>query len=245
MDYNQQHFHERDALIHFNEADHIYTHNGQTLESVTTIVEECFEQFDAPYWAERKATPEVTAEMLIEQWAENGRRARDLGTQMHDRIEHFYLGYGLDEAAMSDETFRLFLDFTKEHKLQPYRTEWRIFYEEYGIAGTLDFLNFDGNEFVIYDWKRSTKLVDPFGRVIKDNRYHKTAYPPLQEIPDTTFYHYALQVSIYRYILEQKYGINVSHSKLGVFHPENGRYFVLDLPYLKEKVITLLESRIK
>jgi hypothetical protein len=52
-------------------------------------------------------------------------------------------------------------------------------------------------------------------------------------------------VSIYRYILEQKYGINVSHSKLGVFHPENGRYFVLDLPYLKEKVITLLESRIK
>jgi hypothetical protein len=88
-------------------------------------------------------------------------------------------------------------------------------------------------------------LTDPAGRVIKESRYRKTAFPPLQTLPDTTFYHYALQVSIYRYILEQKYGINVSRSKLGVFHPENGRYFVIDLPYLKEEVIKLLDSRIK
>jgi hypothetical protein len=245
MDYNQQHTHERDALIHFNEADHIYTHNGQTLESVTTIVEECFEQFDAPYWAARKATAEVTAEMLMEQWAENGRQARDLGTLMHDRIEHYYLGYGLDESAMKDDTFSMFLDFTREYKLQPYRTEWRIYYEEYGIAGTLDFLNYDGNEFVIFDWKRSTKLTDAAGRVIKESRYRKTAKSPLQSLPDTTFYHYALQVSIYRYILEQKYGINVSRSKLGVFHPENGRYIVIDLPYLRKEVVDLLEARIR
>jgi hypothetical protein len=245
MNYNELNAHQRDSLINFDEAQHLYTVNNQSLESVTTVVEQCFEQFDAPYWAARKAIPPMTPEMLMAEWEENGRRARDLGTLMHERIENFYLGRQLTDEERSDDTFSLFLRFAQQHHLQPYRTEWRIFYEEYGIAGTLDFLNYDGNEFVIYDWKRSTKLTDAFGNVIKENRYRKYAFAPLQDLPDTTFYHYALQVSIYRYILEQKYGINVSHSKLGVFHPDNGgEFYVIDLPYLREKVITLLESRI-
>ncbi|MBQ2485300.1 MAG: hypothetical protein II519_08300, partial [Muribaculaceae bacterium] len=54
--------------------------------------------------------------------------------------------------------------------------------------------------------------------------------------------HYALQVSIYRYILEKNYGISVSQSRLAVFHPDYDRPYVIDIPYMKEEVITVLRN---
>jgi hypothetical protein len=109
--------------------------------------------------------------------------------------------------------------------LVPLTDEWRIFYEEYGIAGTLDFLEYKNGVFTIYDWKRSEKLVKN-GVILKDNPWGTSAFDPISHIPDTSFYHYALQLSMYRYILEQKYDIHVSQSRLGVFHPNNGTYHV-------------------
>lgn len=46
--------HMRDTRINFDEASHTYS--GQGLKSVTTIVEECFEQFDADFWSKNKAS---------------------------------------------------------------------------------------------------------------------------------------------------------------------------------------------
>ena len=46
MNCNQINKHERDALIKFEEVSHTYTVNGKVLKSVTTLIGECFEQFD-------------------------------------------------------------------------------------------------------------------------------------------------------------------------------------------------------
>ena len=129
MTYNDRHKHERDDLLHFDEAEHKYTCNGKQLESVTTVVENCFKKFDADYWAERKASQlGITPEELKAEWEAKAQQARDLGTMMHDKIEKYYLGIESE----SDETFDMFLQFAAEHELCPYRTEWRIYYEEYG-----------------------------------------------------------------------------------------------------------------
>lgn len=241
MTVNEKNAHCRDALIHFDPEQHVYTLNGRELESVTTLVESCFERFDADYWARRKCPEDP--ESLKKQWEDKAREARDLGTRMHERIESHYLGLPADPEAGSDPTFRRFLDFSREFRLTPYRTEWRIFSERYGIAGTLDFLAVtpDGR-FIIYDWKRSTKVVDADGRIIT-NRYPKYALRPLNSLPDTVYYHYALQVSIYRFILAEHYGINVDSAFLGVFHCDLPRHFRVSLPYLRDEVATLLESR--
>ena len=66
------------------------------------------------------------------------------------------------------------------------------------------------------------------------------ALEPIPHIPDTTFWHYALQVSIYRHILEKNYAISTAAGKLGVFHPADGRYHVLDVPYLRDEAVTVL-----
>lgn len=242
MNYNEEHIHERDSLLAFDAERHEYTFGGRVLRSVTTLVEDLFEKFDAEKWAHIKATPDHPAEVIMAEWEAKGRRARDLGTLMHDRIERHYLGEEIEPEAYSDPTFRLFRRFAAEHPLTPYRTEWRIFLEEHSLAGTLDFLGVgtDG-EFEIWDWKRSSKLVDRFsGRPVTENRYHKTARHPIARVPDTTFHHYALQVSIYRHILEQKYGIRPKRAFLGVFHPDYSTYYIVALPYLEREVKTLL-----
>ncbi len=43
--------------------------------------------------------------------------------------------------------------------------------ENYGVAGTIDFVAKNGNEFEMYDWKRSLKVIDKItGNAITENR---------------------------------------------------------------------------
>ena len=236
----------RDGLISFDPSQHIYRFGDEEFESVTTVVDNLFAKFDAETAAMRKCNGDaVRARQLMNEWEAKGQQARDLGTLMHDRIERYYLGEPLEAGVYADPTFSHFLNFADERKLHPYRSEWRIFSEQFKIAGTLDFLSVTPEgEFEIYDWKRSTKVVDPMGRVI-DNSYRRTAEYPLGNVADTTFNHYALQVSIYRFILAAHYGINVSRAYLGVFHPDMPSHYCVELPYLGEEVNKLLNHRLQ
>ena len=236
MDYNQINRHDRDSLIQFDEAIHTYTVNGRVLKSVTTLVGECFDQFDADYWAAKTApSMGMTPEEVKALWERKGEEARNLGTMMHAKIERHYLGL----PNSTDDTYRLFERFTEYYHLTPYRTEWTIYDEDSGIAGTLDLLNLHQGIFTIFDWKRSNKIM-VCGSPETNNRWGKCAFSPISHIPDTAYWHYALQLSIYRYILEKNYGIHASGSKLGIFHPDNGRPYVVDVPYLRQEVIALL-----
>ncbi len=242
MNYNELNAHPRDKNICFDPATHEYTCDGRVFRPVTTLVEDCFDKFDAQYWAGRKATAAHPAEELLAEWATKGRIARDLGTLMHDRIERYYLGEAIGPEADDDPTFSRFLRFAAEHRLRPFRTEWRIYMEEHDLAGTLDFLGTDADgNYEIWDWKRSSKLIDCNGRVIDSNPWGKHAHAPVGHLPDTTFHHYALQVSVYRYILSHKYGVTPAHAHLGVFHPDHSTYHVVDVPYLEREVEAILQ----
>lgn len=243
MNYNEQNRHERDARIVFEPVEHYYVVDGDVrCDSVTTVIADYFEKFDADYWAARKATPECPAEILKAQWKAKAEAASALGTEMHRRIEEYYLGIEPDAAALDDKAFRHFLNFAETNHLCPYRTEWPLFSKEHRIAGTLDFLNYDKGVFEIFDWKRSTKVVDNYGNLITAN-YGRYGRWPLSAIPDTNFHHYALQQSMYRYLLKEFYGIDVAACHLGVFHPDMDDFHVVDVPYLEKEVAALLESR--
>ncbi len=242
--HNETNSHERDSRISFEPLAHKYNVNGDgCYDSVTAVIADYFEKFDADYWAERKATPTCSAEMLKKQWQEKAEAAAARGTQMHERIEKFYLGVEPDESALADVSFRQFLDFTKEYSLHPYRTEWTLYSEEHRIAGTLDFLDYTDGVFRIFDWKRSTKVVDNAGLPLLNN-YGKFGHGPLCSVPDTSFHHYALQQSMYRYILATKYDIEVSGCYLGIFHEKMSRFHVVEVPYLLDEINALLDDRL-
>lgn len=241
---NDRNTHPRDAELTFQPDTHTYFYRGRPMKSVTTLVNEYFPVFDTQYWATRRAMREgVDPQVIIDRWNAEAERERRLGTEMHERIERHYLDI---EAVTCDapDALRLFHMFASANRLHPYRTEWRIYHEEHDIAGTLDMLERtpDGT-FVIYDWKRSRKLLAADGRILAESPFRSRGLYPLTHLPDTSYWHYALQLSIYRYILAERYGIHVSHLRLGVFHPSYSTPWIISLPYLEREVKAILSHR--
>lgn len=238
--FNVRNKHWRDDRVSFREANHIYIVDGTPLDSVSTFVKNCFPEFDSEFHAKRKAEAlGITKEAVLEMWDKKGRESREQGTVMHKKIESFYLG----KEPSTDETFELFKIFADKIALKPYRTEWAVYDREQKIAGTIDFVDYQNGEYIIYDWKRSDKLIAKNGLPIKNSLYGEKALPPIENLDDSPYYHYALQLSLYKYILDKNYGITVSKLRLGIFHPSYNKPYVLEMPYLQNEIDTLFGLR--
>lgn len=238
--FNMRNKHWRDDNISFRKADHQYIVDGTPLDSVTTFVKNCFPEFNADFHAKRKAESlGITKEEVLEMWDKKGRESREQGTAMHEKIESYYLG----KSVSADTTFELFKIFANKITLKPYRTEWAVYDWEQKIAGTIDFVDYQNGEYIIYDWKRSDKLIAKNGLPIKNSQYGEKALPPIENLDDSPYYHYALQLSLYKYILEKNYGITVSKLRLGIFHPSYNKPYVLEMPYLRNEIDTLFGYR--
>lgn len=244
--------HPRDANISFQEEGHIYTVCGQTdYTSVTTFIHSHFRHFDAEAIADKiltnrkyKTDPSYkyyqrSKEDILAEWAQNGAEASKLGTQMHYNIELFYNEESPAEPDTSLE-YQYFLRFQEDHKdFTAFRTEYLVYYEEYKISGSIDmvFLNPDGKTYSIYDWKRvkAIEYESSFG-----NQGGLTEC--ISHLPDTNCFHYSLQLSLYRYILERKYGMIVTDLCLVVMHPDhpNKTYEKVHVQYLEKEVEDLL-----
>lgn len=239
--YNQRNQHYRDAHISFNASMHQYKVDGMVLQSVTNFVEGCFPKFDIEFYAEKKATEMgVSVKSVLDMWEQKAKESRDLGTALHKRIEGYY--QDITFAPNDDKAFDLFKQFANKVTLKPYRTEWAVYDLKHNIAGTIDFVDFQNGEYIIYDWKRSQKIIEN-GMPIKKDKYGKKGNYPLEHLDNSSYYHYALQLSLYKYILENNYGIRISDLRLGVFHPAYDKPYVLRMPYLEKEINDLFGLR--
>ena len=248
--------HPRDADIQFDEPTHVYTVQGSSkgIISCTKFLHEFFGHFDAkgairkmmasPKWTESKwYKPGITAKEIEEQWNANGREASGAGTAMHLAIEQFLNGSEHVILPHIKETteWRYFMNFWREHgaDLEPYRTEWEVWSEDHKLAGQIDMVyrrKSDG-KFLIYDWKRSKE--------IKTENKFQTGLPPLQHLPDCNYWHYTLQLNVYRWFLENLYGLEIEDMYLLVLHPDNKNYKRVRLNRMDEEVETMLNCRLR
>ena len=143
------------------------------------------------------------------------------------------------------------MNFHNEHvasptaTLRPYRTEWTVFHEEARIAGSIDMVyeivdttDTDDTTLAIYDWKRCREIT-------KTNRANKFAtHPAIEHLPDTNYWHYALQLNLYKYILQTKYDKKITDLYIIVLHPEGQNYQRIKLPDLQSEVADLITERI-
>ena len=122
--------------------------------------------------------------------------------------------------------------------LKPYRVEWMIFDEEVRLAGSIDFVaeNPDGT-LTIYDWKRCKEIK-------KTNRFGTFALTEcISHLPDTNYWHYALQLNTYKTILERKYGKTIKQMMLVALHPNLPTYQVYTVPHLVGEMAELFALR--
>jgi len=242
--------HPRDSHIQFEEANHKYTINGDSTSytSVTTFNHSQFEQFDADKvisnmmrsqkWPSSKYYGQ-TPEQIKQTWADNGRTASTSGTRIHFDIECYY--NDAPNENQSPEYQHHFLNFAADHKhLTPFRTEWMIYDEPAKLAGSVDMLfkdPVDPKTLHIYDWKRCKEIT-------KTNAFCKTATNPLiEELPDTNYWHYCLQLNTYKYIIEKNYDYKVKDMYLVALHPDNANYKKIKVINLQSQVEALINER--
>ncbi|MBP9637801.1 MAG: hypothetical protein KBD97_05530, partial [Bacteroidaceae bacterium] len=241
MNCNKLNAHERDSYINFEPNEHIYSIEDQQYTSVTSFINQFFPKFDSEKWANIKARQlGTTPEALLEEWRIKGEKASQMGTLLHHNIDQHLQGlpHGTEDA------FPLFLKFKVEHpRMLPYRTEWAVFDEDSKIAGTIDLLESHGGCYDMYDWKCSTKLIGKNNKILRESFVHETAFAPIQHLDNTSYYHYALQQSLYRYIVEKNYNIQLRSCNLVVLHPSYPNYFVIQLPYLYREIVAMLAGR--
>ena len=93
----------------------------------------------------------------------------------------------------------------------------------------------DDGEFTIYDWKRSSKVVNAQGQLIVEGFRGKMSHSGIS-LPDTSFYHYCIQQNLYRYMLERHYGIRVKAMNLVVLCPDYPTYYVAQVPKMDQLI---------
>ena len=250
LDHSQDSY-TQDAYITFDPSEHIYLYKGREFASVSTVVSKFFREFNPIDNSKRVAVRVGVTQMeIMERWDAAGVESREVGTFMHAQIESIlnhehpllttnfeYKGQyvKIKENISIEKELKYFQNFMRENQVHPYRTEWRICDEEREIAGTIDLLCKNGDDFEIYDWKRSRKA-------LPDETIWAYGKDGLGHIPDISFYHYALQQNLYKYILEKNYGIHVSKMHIVIFHPIYDGYKLYDIPNMSKEVQYILSN---
>lgn len=176
----------------------------------------------------------LTDQEIRESWEKNGEDARNRGTEAHLQME---LWLNSEPVRLDDGEVVVGLEFVRTClapiQAKAYRTEWTIFGEEENVAGCIDAaLRMPDGSLFLVDWKRSEKLE------AKMYGHKKNMRAPLNNLQDCDGCGYALQLSLYQYIIEKYYGMRVSGRALASIHPE--KPFVTAVPHLKAEVEYLM-----
>ena len=267
--------HPRDKHIKFFEKEHKYIIDLEPdvkYTSVTTWIHEHFEKFEADKiiqkmmsgvsWKEGHKYWGKSPEEIKSLWNSNKDSVAGAGTNLHFEIECFnnnrnllvnYTNKELYDIYINNDKnnhhnsksleWQYFINFVRDNPdLKPYRTEWTVFNEDFKISGSIDMVyeNPDGT-LSIYDWKRCKNIT-------RINTFNKFALPPsICHLPDSNFWHYALQLNTYKFILETKYDKKIKDLYLVRLHPdaEEKNYELIKLPDLLTEIEELLQNKNK
>lgn len=232
--------------IVFTEANHSYVDDlNQEYTSVTRIIHGAFPPFNAQEAAAMKsAKTGVPAEEYLREWDRIRDTASENGTRTHENCERQILGRIGEMHQPRDEEERLrfraawYAVEELRAKYQKIKPEKLVFSPRFLAAGSIDMLcRIDDMHFEIGDWKfvRALNMQSFGGRTGN--------HPATLALPDCNFYHYALQLNIYKMILKLEGYVpmtaDVRHYLMR-YDPERHAFARIDLPDLSLPAVMLL-----
>lgn len=178
----------------------------------------------------------MSDEEIKRHWEENAEDSRNRGTEAHLQME---LWFNSEPCRLDDPEVVVGLKFVRDCLLpigaKPYRTEWEIYATDEDVAGSIDLaVVLPDQSIVLVDWKRAKKLPQKM-------RGYSNLPKPLNHLPDCAGVRYAMQLSLYHYILETYYGLRVVGRVLASIHPDVP--FCTSVPYMKDEVAYLMAKR--
>ena len=122
--------------------------------------------------------------------------------------------------------------------------EWKIWCREHKLAGTIDLIaKKEDGTYAIYDWKRTKHCI----RKEEDN-WGRTGCFPITHVYDNRYFRYALQLNMYRKILQDNYnGYKVSSLYTVRFHPNAvyKSFELVEMEIMEREVELILHHRIQ
>ena len=231
-------FHPNDKIT-LEESAHKYILEGHEeieFTSVTTCVSEFFEKFDKQAVALKLVTtiPKykgMTTAALIREWD----AAAEYGTAVHKEIEDYIKLKKLPEMDRATACIDWLEKYLKKSDYELF-SEVIVYSEELKIAGTIDLLVFDkiSKKYNILDWKTSKEIKTDSYKMKTGNR------PETADLLDCKFNHYALQLSLYRYLLENHYNITLDDQL--IIHIGKNSVHGYIAPYLEGHIVSILKN---
>lgn len=178
---------------------------------------------------------EMTDAEIADMWNRNGKRAANEGTEAHYLAELYFNGL---PTRWWEPEMQTVMEFAHTHLIPngmvAHNTEKEIVCQDADVAGSIDLIVFDPsrNQHHIIDHKRTAKLpLREYSRMLE----------PFDHLDACKGAAYALQTSIYQYILERDYGMSIGDRILLCMHPDNPRS--ISVPYLKAEVEYIMQHR--
>jgi len=216
---------DRDARV-MRTADHNYVVDSDPsvpYVSATELVARQFAPFDenmaanaaAIKQSKKRKGSEVDGESMKLLWKAN----RQKGETLHTRIDVVLrTGESSTDSIADDKAFANFLQLwsINASRFTSFRSEWAVFDEECGIAGTIDFVGFvAAREVEIWDWKRVAHI-----DITSSRGRTGLATSACKDVQDCNYSRYLLQLHIYARILERRYGLTVRRVIMVQLHPD-------------------------
>ena len=232
---------EKSKLISLEEDTHTYflQNSNINFKSVTEFIHTFFKEFDENKIANKLTSSHprytgMTAKELIEKWNSN----RDRGTKVHKEIEDYILKKYNNTYDMKSKQA---IDFINKKCIKDSNVllpELIIYSEKLKLAGTIDLVIYNKltNQISLIDWKTNKKINK------KAFRESDTGLRwPTKCLPDCNFTHYTLQLSLYKYILQNNYNIKVN----GIFlmHLKDKTYELYKCNYKESIIINMLKEK--
>lgn len=228
--------------LQFDEESHTYwLQSNPDIEftSATTFIGKFFETFNAPKIAaelvdDHPKYKDYTVKELLSEWNQTATH----GTKVHNEVEK----YILNDLNLIDVTEPKSVNGIKwvqdtfddeRHILYP---EVKLYSKNLQISGTVDLLAYDKEKeiYLIADWKTNKKITR------KGYRGKVGTHPATYQVEDCKYNKYALQMSLYRYMLEEEYGVSVKRQILVHLKPNNVKTYYT--PYMDNVLKKMLDS---
>jgi hypothetical protein len=201
--------------IVFNAQDHSYKSlDGESIDwiSVTTLVSHFKKPFDAKKIAEKvsknkKSKWHGIEPAIIQQiWTNESDRSTTLGTWYHNQRESDICSFasiereGITVPVFKPTEVKEGIKIAPPQKLEAgVYPEHMVYLRSAGICGQSDLVEIVNGKVNIIDYK-TNKEIKRESYVDWDGKSEKML-PPVDTLDDCHFYHYALQLSIYMYII--------------------------------------------
>ena len=183
---------------------------------------------------------------ILDAWDEENRKSCERGTRIHADLENSFYKKGKDidiskyQIGGKFECRKDYNALDLENGIYPEYLISRISPDgKLRIAGQIDLLVKKGNKFIIGDWK-TNKKIETKSFYNKNTKSSVKMKFPLNNLDDVNYYHYALQLSTYAWMIQQLDPEYEIEDLVLVHFDHEDNMTVYHMPYLKDEVIKML-----